>query len=155
GCGHGGGDSGCLADVESLSSASGQAEGKGKGDAADCFHESSSHIEVAQTGRVPARIIYTGRRQFTPSPGAMSRHAQCLGSSCLYCALLDVREVAMPMIAGSEPQSCFYHSRGLRLHYLDWGNHDAPILLLIHGGLEHARAWDHLARQLRNDWHVV
>lgn len=54
-----------------------------------------------------------------------------------------------------DPQSCFYHSRGLRLHYLDWGNSDAPLLVLIHGGLEHARVWDHLARQLRADWHVV
>ncbi|MFA5679280.1 MAG: alpha/beta hydrolase [Pseudomonas sp.] len=53
------------------------------------------------------------------------------------------------------PQSRFYHSRGLRLHYLDWGNPDAPVLILIHGGLEHARVWDQLARQLAADWHVV
>ena len=54
-----------------------------------------------------------------------------------------------------EPQSRFYHSRGLRLHYLDWGNAGAPLLILLHGGLEHARVWDHLAQQLRADWHVV
>ncbi len=53
------------------------------------------------------------------------------------------------------PQSRFYHSRGLRLHYLDWGNADAPLLILIHGGLEHARVWDQLARQLCADWHVL
>lgn len=53
------------------------------------------------------------------------------------------------------PQSRFYHSRGLRLHYLDWGNADAPVLILIHGGLEHARVWDQLARQLCAGWHVV
>ncbi|WP_185265929.1 alpha/beta fold hydrolase [Halopseudomonas xiamenensis] len=53
------------------------------------------------------------------------------------------------------PQSRFYHSRGLRLHYLDWGNADAPVLILIHGGLEHARVWDQLARQLCADWHVL
>ena len=61
----------------------------------------------------------------------------------------------MQTIAEAGPQSRFYHSRGLRLHYLDWGNPDAPTLILVHGGLEHARVWDQLARQLRADWHVV
>ena len=49
------------------------------------------------------------------------------------------------------PQSRFYDSRGLRLHYLDWGNAGAPLLILLHGGLEHARVWDQLARQLCAD----
>lgn len=53
------------------------------------------------------------------------------------------------------PQSRFYHSRGLRLHYLDWGNIGAPLLILLHGGLEHARVWDQLAQQLSADWQVV
>ena len=61
----------------------------------------------------------------------------------------------MQITAEVGPHSRFYHSRGLRLHYLDWGNDDAPLLILVHGGLEHARAWDQLARQLCADWHVV
>lgn len=61
----------------------------------------------------------------------------------------------MQMMAEAGPHSRFYHSRGLRLHYLDWGNVDAPLLILVHGGLEHARVWDQLARQLCGDWHVV
>ena len=61
----------------------------------------------------------------------------------------------MHKVAQTGPQSRFYHSRGLRLHYLDWGNSDAPLLILVHGGLEHARVWDQLASQLRADWHVV
>ncbi len=67
----------------------------------------------------------------------------------VYC--LRVREeVVMSLV--ENPQSRFYHSRGLRLHYLDWGNVDAPLLILLHGGLEHARVWDQLARQLCADW---
>lgn len=53
------------------------------------------------------------------------------------------------------PDSRFYPSHGLRLHYLDWGNDTAPPLLLVHGGLDHARSWDHLARALRADFHVI
>lgn len=53
------------------------------------------------------------------------------------------------------PSSHFYVSQRLRLHYVDWGNEDAPTLVLIHGGRDHARSWDWVARVLRKEWHVV
>ena len=53
------------------------------------------------------------------------------------------------------PASRFYYSQRLRLHYVDWGNEDRPLLLLVHGGRDHARSWDAVARELRHDWHVV
>jgi pimeloyl-ACP methyl ester carboxylesterase len=53
------------------------------------------------------------------------------------------------------PSSHFYVSQRLRLHYVDWGNDEAPTLLLLHGGRDHARSWDWVARELRHDWHVV
>jgi pimeloyl-ACP methyl ester carboxylesterase len=43
----------------------------------------------------------------------------------------------------------------LRLHYLDWGNEGAPLLVLIHGMRDHAHSWDWTARALRERWHVV
>jgi pimeloyl-ACP methyl ester carboxylesterase len=43
----------------------------------------------------------------------------------------------------------------MRMHYVDWGNEDAPLLLLVHGGRDHARSWDWVARELRRDYHVV
>jgi pimeloyl-ACP methyl ester carboxylesterase len=56
---------------------------------------------------------------------------------------------------GSGPTSRIYFSQRLRLHYVDWGNPDAPPLLLIHGGLDHCRSWDWVAGALRHDWHVL
>ena len=53
------------------------------------------------------------------------------------------------------PTSSFYVSQRLRLHYVDWGNEQAPLLVLVHGGRDHARNWDWVARALRPDWHVV
>src|SRR3954451_7788230 len=53
------------------------------------------------------------------------------------------------------PQACYYQSQGLRLHFTDWGNPSAPPLLLVHGGLDHSRSWDHLAQALRTNFHVV
>ncbi|REJ85566.1 MAG: alpha/beta hydrolase [Acidobacteria bacterium] len=53
------------------------------------------------------------------------------------------------------PASQFYVSQRLRLHYLDWGNEEKPLLLLVHGGRDHAHNWDWVAKALRDDFHIV
>ncbi len=53
------------------------------------------------------------------------------------------------------PASHSYYSQRLRLHYVDWGNDDAPPLLLIHGGRDHCRNWDWVAEALRGDYHII
>lgn len=53
------------------------------------------------------------------------------------------------------PTSRSFISQRMRLHYVDWGNADKPLLLLIHGGRDHCRSWDWTAEALRDDWHVV
>ncbi len=53
------------------------------------------------------------------------------------------------------PTSRIWFSQRLRLHYVDWGNPDAPPLILLHGGRDHCRSWDWVASALRNDWHVI
>jgi pimeloyl-ACP methyl ester carboxylesterase len=55
----------------------------------------------------------------------------------------------------SGPTSHSFISQRLRLNYLDWGNPEAPTLILQHGGRDHARSWDWVARALRGDWHVI
>lgn len=54
-----------------------------------------------------------------------------------------------------QPVSRVFTSQGLDLHYLDWGNDGAPLLLLLHGSRDHARSWDWTARALRHQWHVI
>ena len=53
------------------------------------------------------------------------------------------------------PASRAYFSQRLRLHYVDWGNEDAPLLLMVHGGRDHCRNWDWVAEALRHDYHVI
>lgn len=48
-----------------------------------------------------------------------------------------------------------YISQRLNLHYVDWGNRQAPPLLLQHGGRDHCRTWDWVAQALRQDYHIV
>ncbi|MCE7797334.1 alpha/beta hydrolase [Sphingobium sufflavum] len=56
---------------------------------------------------------------------------------------------------GLGPVTHRFDSQRLRLSYVDWGNPDKPLLLLVHGGKDHARNWDWVAERLRHDWHVV
>lgn len=56
---------------------------------------------------------------------------------------------------GLGPTSHSFFSQRLRLHYLDYGHADAPLLVLVHGGRDHARSWDFVAAALRHHYHVV
>jgi pimeloyl-ACP methyl ester carboxylesterase len=53
-----------------------------------------------------------------------------------------------------EPISHFFYSDRLKLQFWDWGREGRPPLVLVHGGLDHARNWDAVARELRHDYHV-
>jgi len=59
------------------------------------------------------------------------------------------------MATGLGPIAHRFESQRLKLNYLDWGNADKPLLLLVHGGEDHARSWDWIATRLRDDWHIV
>jgi pimeloyl-ACP methyl ester carboxylesterase len=64
---------------------------------------------------------------------------------------LDVRMTA----PSHGPTSHSFISQRLRLHYVDWGNPGAPPLILLHGGRDHCRNWDWVARDLRSDYHII
>jgi pimeloyl-ACP methyl ester carboxylesterase len=53
------------------------------------------------------------------------------------------------------PEAKTFQSRRLSLRYYDWGNADLPIMILVHGGRDHARSWDWTARELRDHYHVL
>lgn len=53
------------------------------------------------------------------------------------------------------PTSRTFFSQRLRLHYVDWGNPDAPPLVLLHGGRDHCRNWDWVAEALCDEWHII
>jgi pimeloyl-ACP methyl ester carboxylesterase len=59
------------------------------------------------------------------------------------------------MAADTGPRGGTVQVNGLRLHYLDWGNVDAPPMLLLHGTSSHAHIWDHFAAAFRHAFHIV
>lgn len=54
-----------------------------------------------------------------------------------------------------EPTAHQFTSARLTLNYVDWGNPDAPTLLLIHGRMDHCRSWDWVARSLADRYHII
>lgn len=53
------------------------------------------------------------------------------------------------------PTQRFVESQRVQICYWDWGNEGAPVLLLQHGGRDHARSWDRLAEALCGEFHVI
>lgn len=53
------------------------------------------------------------------------------------------------------PTSHYFYSQRLKLHYVDWGNPDKPLMALIHGGRDHCRNWDWVAQAFRDDYHII
>jgi pimeloyl-ACP methyl ester carboxylesterase len=51
--------------------------------------------------------------------------------------------------------SCFVQTNGLRLHYLDYGNENAPVLVCIHGLTGNAHNFDAVAPHLARSYHVL
>lgn len=73
--------------------------------------------------------------------------------SFLPIKLIDATQCPMDTFPG--PTSNRFVSQRLRMNYVDWGNPDAPPLILQHGGRDHCRSWDWVANELRHDWHVI
>ena len=53
------------------------------------------------------------------------------------------------------PASNRFVSQRLKLHYIEWGDRDAPPLILLHGGKDHCRSWDWTAQELHKDWRII
>ncbi len=60
-----------------------------------------------------------------------------------------MRYCRSPWLDRRTPTSRTYISQRLRLHYAEWGDPDAPPLILLHGGRDHCRSWDWVADELR------
>jgi pimeloyl-ACP methyl ester carboxylesterase len=59
----------------------------------------------------------------------------------------------MQVIAGYEDHAVTL--RGLKFHYLEWGDADSPAMVLLHGLTGHAHIWDHMAPELARVYRLL
>jgi pimeloyl-ACP methyl ester carboxylesterase len=78
--------------------------------------------------------------------------AEALGGMRLFDA---ARAAGIRFTADILPEDRYVQANGMRLHYLDWGNHQQPKLLLLHGGAQSAHSWDFFALVMRDHFHIV
>ncbi len=53
------------------------------------------------------------------------------------------------------PEDRFVDANGMRFHYLDWGNPDAPDMLVLHGFAQTCHSWDFVSLSFCDRFHVV
>jgi pimeloyl-ACP methyl ester carboxylesterase len=54
-----------------------------------------------------------------------------------------------------KPKDKYVDLNGLRAHYLDWGRDGLQPMLLLHGFMAHAHAWDDFASAFKARYHVI
>jgi len=59
------------------------------------------------------------------------------------------------MTTAVEPRNNTVKARGITFHYVEWGEPDAPVLLLLHGITSQCRIWDPVAMALQDRYRVV
>ena len=89
------------------------------------------------------------------APYCLFALARCSGRANGCADMQNATAGSWNMPAVPTPTSHFFTSLRSRLHYLDWGNPSAPLLILVHGGFDHAHSWDWTARVLAQDFHVI
>jgi pimeloyl-ACP methyl ester carboxylesterase len=67
--------------------------------------------------------------------------------------LTSAADLGIPHVAAVPYRSCNIVLRQMRFHFLEWGQPDAPVVVLLHGGHQSAHSWDlvslHLAARYR------
>lgn len=52
-------------------------------------------------------------------------------------------------------KSSYVDIRGLKFHYLEWGNENNPLIIMLHGFMDHAHSFDLLAEELMDKYHLI
>jgi pimeloyl-ACP methyl ester carboxylesterase len=67
--------------------------------------------------------------------------------------LASAADLGIPHAPDVPYRSCNIVLRQMRFHFLEWGQPDAPVIVLLHGGHQSAHSWDlvslHLAQRYR------
>jgi esterase len=69
--------------------------------------------------------------------------------------LTSAAELGIPHDPAIAYRSCNIVLRRHRFHFLEWGDRDAPPIVLLHGGHQSAHSWDLVSLHLAQHYHVL
>jgi len=69
--------------------------------------------------------------------------------------LTSAADLGIPHLPSISYRSCNVVLRRQRFHFLEWGNRDAPPIVLLHGGHQSAHSWDLVSLHLAQHYHVL
>jgi esterase len=69
--------------------------------------------------------------------------------------LASATELGIPHDPAISYRSCNIVLRRQRFHFLEWGDRDAPPIVLLHGGHQSAHSWDLVSLHLAQHYHVL
>ena len=69
--------------------------------------------------------------------------------------LTSAADLGIPHDPAVAYRSCNIVLRKQRFHYLEWGDREAPTIVLLHGGHQSAHSWDLVSLHLAEHYHVL
>lgn len=67
----------------------------------------------------------------------------------------SARQAGVTFENARKPKDRFIDANGLRFHYLEWGDPEAPVIVMLHGFAQTAHMWDFLALNLSGRYRVL
>jgi pimeloyl-ACP methyl ester carboxylesterase len=61
----------------------------------------------------------------------------------------------MSAMPAKPSRSRYVDARGVRFHLREWGDEDAPLLLMLHGWMDVSASFQFVVDAMRNRWHVL
>ena len=65
------------------------------------------------------------------------------------------RKMGVTIASEHEPEDKYIDVKGMKIHYLDWGNAGAQPMLLLHGGSQQCHMWDFVGLAFHKDYHII
>jgi pimeloyl-ACP methyl ester carboxylesterase len=65
------------------------------------------------------------------------------------------RQKGVTFTQENEPVDRNVPVNGMNFHYLEWGQPDSPLIVMLHGGSQQAHSWDFVSLPLSEDFHII
>src|SRR6185312_3335368 len=121
------------------------------------YDRQGPHLQIRRRGDAPLDLRGSGLRadQMYLNKFADGSTPEDMTETDEFRSLLtSASELGIPHSPSIPYRSCNIVLRRQRFHFLEWGDRDAPTIVLLHGGHQSAHSWDLVSLHLAQHYHV-